>query len=81
MKLFRKQKAVIVRFSENTNWHGVGPAVQSVGVAKLVWTIVFLAALGVCIWQLVGVFKRFLSNETSTSYVVSLNNLKIFSSK
>ncbi len=67
MGKFRK---TLRAFGRETSCHGLRPAILAEGVAKVVWTVVFLGALGGTAYQLVAVFQRFLSYSTSTSFMV-----------
>ena len=55
---------VIQSFGESTSIHGVPRITGSKSkFRRLVWTLIFLTAMGVCSWQLFGIVMRYTRNE------------------
>lgn len=65
-------KAVAEDFASNATLHGVARLTSEKHIIRrIVWLVIFLAAVGVCLQQIAGLFAKLLNNETQTITSIS----------
>ena len=70
-------KGVMTRFGSYTSLQGIPFILRAKRwYSRLLWTLLFIAALGLTSWQFIEVLNKFLAQDTSTSIKLGYANLE-----